>query len=85
MDENHEVVSDGKTVWVNWSDGCCIGRYRVGNMDIHKTADEQFRTGTECLDCDHVAPTWSAFKDGMLKHYGIAIADKHKPLNDTSV
>lgn len=75
-----QIDSDGETVWVNDPTGCCIGRYKNGMMDVHKTGAEQMRTGTQCLDCGHGAEnTWESFKASMLEHHGVIIPDRHQP------
>lgn len=47
-----------QTVWVNVSDGSCVGRFskRFG-MDIHTTVDEQLQGKPQCLHCTHGKPT----------------------------
>ena len=79
----HEIVSDGRTVWVNAFDGTRIGRYRRGMMDVH--ADTAGQTiGLHCLDCAHgerpggTAIGWNDFVVSMLENHGIAIPDKFR-------
>lgn len=77
-----EIISDGRTMWVNASDGCNIGRFSRRSMEIHRNFKDQIETGEECLNCTHGLSdlnTWKNFKLGMLKHYGLKIAEKHKP------
>lgn len=81
MEIKPEIMSDGKTVWVNGADGCCLGRFSWAGIDVHKDAEGQQESG-QCLDCK-AGPTtyedWLRFKDGMLQHYNVKIAKKHIP------
>ena len=38
-----EVISDGRTVWVNGEDGCCFARF--SRFDVHNTAKGQVEGG----------------------------------------
>jgi len=49
------------------------------HMDVHRDAQGQAKYGSQCMDCAKGA-TWSMFKGAMLRHHGIAVPDKHKPL-----
>ena len=75
----HEVVlsSDGATVWVNASDGSCIGRFsRRHGIDVHTTSAEQLEGGRQCLFCTHEPAdqaAWEAFCDAMLRHHRIPV------------
>jgi hypothetical protein len=87
MKPYHEIMSDGRTVWVNDA-FCNVGRFSRTGVDIHKTADEQMKTGTQCLDCKAGSTTradWEHFKSTMLRIYGADIEDKYMPefLRDT--
>ena len=76
-----EVLSDGRTVWVNANDGSSIGRFGFGGIDIHKEVSAQ-KDGTQCLDCTHKTPDlndWRRFVDGMLTHHGVHVSEKHRP------
>ncbi len=83
MSKKVEILSDGRTCWVNGRDGCCLGRYihskQMVHMDVHRDAQGQARGGSQCLDCAEGA-TWATFKDAMLRHHGILVPDQHKPL-----
>ncbi len=78
-----EILSDGRTCWVNGPDGCCLGRYvhskLMIHMDVHRDAHGQVENGNQCLDCAKGA-TWLDFKDAMHQHHGVNIPDRHKPL-----
>lgn len=77
-----EIHSDGRTVWVNGSDGCCLGRFSRAGIDIHRDAAAQMATGDQCLDCKAgptTAEDWTAFQAGMQSHYGISVPNKHMP------
>ncbi|APU88921.1 hypothetical protein Rctr197k_115 [Virus Rctr197k] len=79
----HQVVSDGKTVWVNGPDGGCVARFSfTGGIDIHKTAMKQIETGKACLDCKPGPSTsadWEHFKEQVALHYALVIPDDHRP------
>ncbi len=63
-----EVSWDGMTVWVNGSDGCCIGRFGRKGVDIHHDATDQMALGRQCLACSHDhpgTPDWDRFVDHM--------------------
>lgn len=79
--DDFQIESDGITVWVNASDGSCLGRFGVMGVDIHRAIDEQSMTG-ECLLCTHgrTGPAeWRLFIDGMLEHHGVTVGDGHRP------
>ena len=75
----YEVASDGRTIWVNAPTGECVARLsqRAGR-DVHRTVEEQQKTGIECLDCDH-DPSFEAFAASVLEHYGVRVGEKHRP------
>lgn len=77
----YEVVTDParQRVWVNCSDGSCVGRFSViTGMDLHRAGSEQMVGTGECLDCTHEPPTaaeWERFRAGMVQHYGVDLAE----------
>ncbi len=76
-----EVVSDGRTVWINSAEGCCLGRFSRFGIDVHKDAVGQVE-GDPCLDCAPGLPDasgWERFRRGMLEHHGVAVEDRHRP------
>ena len=73
---SHEVVSDGRAVWVNTS--VCLGRFSRFGVDVHQTAEKQLEGEQQCLDCS-TTPDWDRFKASMLTHHGIVVDDKHCP------
>ncbi len=78
-----QILSDGKVVWVNAADGCCVGRFAKSGIDIHHTGEVQVSLGEQCLDCRTGpcgADDWIYFQNGMMKAYGLAIGDEHRPL-----
>lgn len=80
---NPEVIFDGKTVWVNGPDGHCLARFGIKGLDIHKTAELQIKTETQCIACTHSRPNlsdWGAFKNKVSELYGALIPDNAKPL-----
>ena len=77
-----EVIFDGKTVWVNGPDGGCLARFGIKGLDIHKTTEQQIKTGTQCIACTHHRPSlsdWGAFKMKVTELYGTNIPDNAKP------
>jgi len=77
----HEIISDGKTVWVNGAEGL-LGRFGRGGIDVHRPAVEQAETGRECLHCTHTAPTaadWDVFVLKMKEHHGIEVGNAYRP------
>ena len=74
------VSADGQTVWVNASDGSCIGRFskRFG-IDVHTTATDQLAGKSQCLVCTHGAgdmAAWGVFVDAMSRHHGIDVPEE---------
>lgn len=79
---NHQIISDGRTVWVNAADGECVGRFSKFGIDVHQTARRQWQGEGECLYCTHEPPDsegWNIFQREMLHHHGVDIGDEHKP------
>jgi len=75
------VESDGRTVWVNGSDGCCLGRFSRFGIDVHKDYAGQMNGG-QCLDCKPgplTSADWDRFVEGIATYYGIRVAPKHRP------
>ncbi len=75
------IDSDGITVWVN--DGiCCLGRFGIMGIDVHKTFVEQVATGDPCLECTHALTTaedWVTFQRSMERHHNVVVPDKYRP------
>jgi hypothetical protein len=80
--ENVQIESDGMTVWVNDSTGCCIGRFSRFGIDVHRDGDAQLRGEPECLDCvkglDPV-DSWERFVSSMKIHHFVDVSDEHRP------
>lgn len=77
-----EVVSDGRTVWVNAETGECLGRFGPYGVDIHRTVKDQVAGGSQCLDCTHTYPSlseWEHFVATMKSVYGVTIGPEHLP------
>ena len=77
-----EIDSDGKTVWVNSHEGCCIGRFCRQGIDVHHDGPEQVRLGQQCLDCKKGPTTladWTHFKEAMWRHFLVIVGDQHMP------
>lgn len=81
-----QVMSDGRRVWINSGrTGAALARFSVfGDMamiDVHRELHEQVEQG-ECLDCGSGACTmdmWQRFKESVLKHHGVSVAERHRP------
>lgn len=81
-DLTHEITTDSKTVWVNDSQGCCIGRFSKNGIDVHHNIKTQMENSISCLDCKPGPTTiddWRHFQTAMLAHYKIVIDDKYMP------
>lgn len=77
-----ELVTDGKTVWVNADDGMCVGRFSERGVDVHNDVAAQMETGRQCLACVHDLPpekAWDVFRDRMAAHYGVDIPSGARP------
>jgi hypothetical protein len=77
-----QVISDGRTVWVNAPTGECLARFGRYGVDIHRTVTDQLEGMPECLTCTHALTTakdWLLFQSETLRHHGIKIDDTHKP------
>lgn len=77
----YQVLSDGRTCWVNAPTGESVARFSVNGIDIHRLASQQ-RTLGACLDCKP-GPLgedgWLLFKLSMRQHYSLEVHDRHKP------
>jgi len=72
-----ETSADKSTVWVNYEDGSCIGRFskRFG-IDIHTTATEQMQGKGQCLYCTHHTATyedWLIFCEKLKLYYSVKL------------
>lgn len=77
---DYEVVSDGKSVWVNVPGGN-LARFGLGGIDIHQEPMRQ-AAGAECLFCTHEVTDradWETFVKKMRELHGIGITDYHRP------
>lgn len=83
--KNYQILSDGRTVWINWKDGMCIGRFSPVGVDIHLDAKGQRKSGRECLDCfprtANLDTDWRKFTEGMQFHYKVLVPEIHKPIS----
>lgn len=82
----HQVLSDGRRVWVNGRSGESVARLssfnKVVMIDVHMTLAEQHETGNECLDCRHdlTGPdAWNYFVSSVRKNYNVDIGTEHRP------
>jgi hypothetical protein len=80
----HQVVSDGRTVWINSSDtGHCLGRFSRWGIDVHQEIDPQGkREERDCIDCTHAKPTmaeWRRFVEGMKEHHSVMVDEHYRP------
>lgn len=77
---DYEIVSDGKTVWVNVPGGN-IARFGLGGIDIHREPMQQPDEGA-CLFCTHEFTTlddWKTFVEKMRELHGIEVPDHNCP------
>lgn len=77
-----QIVSDGRTVWVNADTGECVARFSHFGIDIHRRVNEQIAGKPECLLCTHERPgtaEWITFTEFVETTYKVKIAAKHKP------
>jgi hypothetical protein len=83
LTQEHQILSDGRQVWVNSAQGMCIGRFSAGGVDIHLDYEEQLAQGKECLECFVRTPDaqsdWQRFVVGMQHHYGVQVDEEHRP------
>jgi hypothetical protein len=77
-----EILSNGRTVWVNTPEGN-IGRFSVYGIDVHRTISQQMEGQPECLACTH-EPTnfgdWRRFQSLMKQHHNVTVIDYHMPV-----
>lgn len=76
----YEITADGTTVWVNTTEGVCIGRFGRRGIDVHRAPGDQ--TLGECLFCTHVETTledWKKFVWAMQRHHGVLVSDSFVP------
>lgn len=79
---DYEVLSDGKTVWINAADGSSIGRFSRFGIDVHKTLENQMKGEGQCLDCTHSKPSiqdWERFRTAMKSHHAVEVEECHMP------
>lgn len=77
-----QIIADGRAVWVNASDGSCIGRFGRLGVDVHRSVTAQLAGEPECLVCTHgkVTPAeWALFVDAMAEYHKVVIEDRHMP------
>lgn len=78
----YQIQSDGKTVWINGNDGMCVARFSRHGIDIHRSFAEQLATGSQCLDCEHGDDIdyshWQRFKSRVKELFGVEVT-KHRP------
>jgi hypothetical protein len=77
----HDISSDGITVWVNNAVGC-IGRFGRNGIDIHHMPGSAESLKTECLFCTHAPTTradWDLFVKKMLEFYKVNVPAKYMP------
>lgn len=79
MNLKPEIITDGRTVWVNtW---CCIGRFGFAGIDIHREPGEA-QTKGECLYCTHEPTTrtdWDTFVQKMKELHGVEVPQQFMP------
>lgn len=76
INSKFEIFTDGRTVWINASDGSSVGRFGRMGIDIHTSADDQMNGAPQCLACTHERTTvsdWHKFQVLMKQHFDIDI------------
>lgn len=77
--DGHQVLSDGRTVWVNDATGYAVARFSSKGIDIHQAAGCD---GGECLFCTHEETSdadWVLFRQKMVELKNIYVPERHKP------
>lgn len=87
ISKGHQILSDGRTVWVNAPTGASLARLsNFGGrpiVDIHQSLAKQRETGNECLDCRHdleQSEAWGYFTESVWRNFGVLIGESHRPL-----
>lgn len=79
---DHDVTTDGVTVWVSGASGESLGRFGRMGIDIHQPFEVQASGGPQCLECTHGPTTlehWNRFRVAMVEHYGIDVPERFRP------
>jgi hypothetical protein len=77
-----QIITDGRTIWVNAPTGECVGRFSKFGIDAHTTVEEQLNGASQCLHCTHIKPdmnAWNEFVDDMKRFYHVDIEDSYLP------
>lgn len=77
-----ELLSDGRTVWINAADGSNIARFGRMGIDVHTSITDQMKGASQCLACTHGMTDfadWRRFQALVQEHYGIMVGDDHMP------
>jgi hypothetical protein len=77
-----EILTDGRTVWVNADPGICIGRFSRLGAEVHNDFEAMTQGGKECLERWHGRMTtkhWVRWVSSMRRHYGIDIGNEYAP------
>lgn len=81
-ENNCEITSDGRMVWINDNSGCCVGRFGKNGIDVHHSGPMQMDLGEQCLEFK-IGPTnfsdWRDFQGAMKRHYRVMVKDAHMP------
>lgn len=78
---DYQVVSDGRTVWVNAPDGN-LARFGLGGIDVHREPALQAAEGA-CLFCTGDFTTqkdWAVFVDKVRELHGVEVEEQHRPV-----
>lgn len=81
-----QIMWDGRTLWVNGSDGSSIARFGPAGIDIHTMTTDQLDGKSQCLHCvgadlldlgkrGRAHPLWGEFSKALREHYGIRIPE----------
>lgn len=86
--DRFELFSDGRTVWINASDGSSIARFGRMGIDIHTSSTDQMNGAPQCLACTHEKTDlfdWRRFQKLIKQHYDIDVNDSYMPKHITEV
>jgi hypothetical protein len=78
----HQLLWDGKTVWINAPTGECVGRFGVHGIDFHHSVAEQLQGHPQCLACTHHRPShaeWVRFRTLVRDLLDVALPAECRP------
>lgn len=73
---DHEIHTDGSTVWINEGDQGMAGRFSRFGIDVHI---ESQCTKDSCIAGPCTLKHWRRFQYLMLEHHNIDVSDDYRP------